>query len=919
MTLVLGVVWSLYILAAFAGWGGMLARVLGLGSVPDAGLAATWGMAGLLAAGAVLNLGGLVSPAAIKLLLALGAASFVIGAAARRRSWIGGLGSNARWRLQPPVLAAGLVLVAVAALQLLGSVNGTINDVQRFRPFDLHDDLQAYLVFPEKLLEQGSLGPEPFEPRRMLNLGGQSFLQTLVVSALPLRQIHLLDGGIAVLMLLGLVWGWMRRERVPWPLQGLILLVTATLPHLDARGNTSSVMTGVVVLLAWYRTITDPQVKAAPPAARAILQALLIAAAACLKSTFIPFVAVAFVMLLILGEPRRAWRERVRESALTAGLAALVLAPWMLSVMLSSGTLLYPLLGRGFHATHYFPGFGNVTEGGGLAWHEALRMLIRQLGHVWVVLILLLFLPRRRHREAAAFVVAALVAAGAIVFLVDATLNRSLGRYIFPLAQAGLLIVLGACLSGRPHPGRRWPLERLAAVVVGLALLVSGNEVTQRLLTRLVDNLAGARAEDRLATDREDLVHSQLLAGVPAGSPVLARLRLPFRLDFGAHEVYIMGFPGMASPPPGLPLFQGPEAVATYLRATGIRYLAYSLGPSSGEGSLLNLSEAEINQRYPRSRTRWAMLRYHEDFDQAVRTLVGSYHALFDAGTEVVLDLERPARRLVPLPAGASAEGLSAGGWAAPDVRIRGLRLRAPAGAPLLVVRTHGWDPRGVNPDLVQPRLTADGRSLPLVSAQDRAFLFAVPSNLPITDLELSVVPLRPEQIGATPSQTPLGLDLASIELVPGSGALGEPTRRPRQVLAPRVLPELVADRSGFYRDNNWTDGNGVLSSLAISVSESQRVLIVACRGGHPALEDRDRLGLGVRVNGIELAFAGQQGKEMAFTLFRGLREIEEIRITSATFVPSQSGGGRDTRNLGFPVDFVELRPVAPGNRERPS
>jgi hypothetical protein len=43
------------------------------------------------------------------------------------------------------------------------------------------------------------------------------------------------------------------------------------------------------------------------------------------------------------------------------------------------------------------------------------------------------------------------------------------------------------------------------------------------------------------------------------------------------------------------------------------------------------------------------------------------------------------------------------------------------------------------------------------------------------------------------------------------------------------------------------------------------------------------------------------------------VREIEEIRISSATFVPSQSGGSRDSRTLGFPVDFVELRTGAVG------
>ncbi|MCU0292894.1 MAG: hypothetical protein MUF10_13030 [Thermoanaerobaculaceae bacterium] len=448
---------------------------------------------------------------------------------------------------------------------------------------------------------------------------------------------------------------------------------------------------------------------------------------------------------------------------------------------------------------------------------------------------------------------------------------------------------------------------------------MSGNEASQRLLTRLVDNLAEARAEDRVATARDELAHTQLLASVPAGATVLARLRLPYLLDFGAHRVFIMGFPGMASPPPGLPLFQGPEAVASYLRATGVRYLAYSTRPATGEGSLLNLSEAEINQRYPKSRTRWAMLRYHQDFDRTVRALMTSYRRVFDAGTEVLLDLGQRADAVVPLPEGARAEGLSSDGWAAPQVRVSGLRLRAPGSGGYLVVRTRGWDPRGTSAELVQPRLLAGDRDLPLAATRDRAFVFAVPGDLSISTLQLTVAPLRPEEIGARRDQAPLGIDLASIELVANSTEPGEPTGRPRQLLPPRILPEQVADRSGFYRDNNWTDGTGVLASLVVPVRDGRHVLVVGCRGGHPFLRDPDRLRLRVRVNGIELEPVGQAGTELTFALYRGFEGIEEVRISSATFVPSQSGGSRDTRTLGFPVDFVELRSGAPGSGGGPS
>lgn len=900
--LLAGTAWAGYVVLALVGWGRLVARLLGTAAC-DWGLAAAWGAGALLAAGGVFSLTGLFSPALVKLLLAAGAAHTLIAIATTR------LKNRSRWRVwatNPALATAGAVFAAILLLHVLGSVNGNINDMQRFRAFDLHDDVQAYLAFPEKLLQQGSLGAEPFEPRRMLNLGGQSVLQTLILVALPVRQIHLLDGGVAVVMLAGLVWGWARRERLPLPLTTILMLVALTLPHLEARGNTSSLMTGVVMLFAWFRTVT--WARTAPTGwTRVALAALMLAGVVSLKSTFIPFAAFAFFGLAVFPD-ERTWRARLGDALATAAVALLLLAPWMISVLASSGTLLYPLLGRGFHATHDFPGFSNVSEGGGLGWHEVMRMVIRQLGHVWVVLLLLFAIPDRRHRSAQAFGVAAVLGAVAIVWLVDATLNRSLVRYILPFSHAALLALLAASLSGHSRAARRWPLGTIAGVVVAIGILVTGSDVTQRQLLRLVDNLGPATADASLATPAEKGAYAQMLEGIPPRAPVLARLRLPFELDFERHRIFLMGFAGMSSPPPGLPLFAGSEPLAAYLRASGIRFLAYTYDPLAGETSLLNLNEAEITQRYSKSRTRWAMLRYHQDFDANVRKLMRSYHREFDSGREVVLDLERRVASIVPLPAGSHGEGLGEEGWSQSRVSVRGLNIEVTGPAPALIVRTRGWDPRGTEAAQVQPRLQVNGVDLPLIATGPRHFAFDLTAVPAATALTIEVAPLGPEAFGAAPGTGTLGLDLAAIEMVEDLTALGEATRTPRQPLPSRIDPAVVWDRNGFYQDNNWTNGNGLLRSLDVEVAPAHRMLVLACRGGHPWLGEPERLRLRVVANGIELAFQSRRGLELTFALPRGIVRIEEIRIYSATFVPADKGTSRDTRTLGFPVDFIELR-----------
>lgn len=900
--LVAGTAWTAYIVLAFVGWGRLVARLVGT-TPRDWGLASAWGAGVLLAIGGALNLTGLVSPALVRLLLAAGAAHTLLGLVTGRSRRL------ARLRVlmtSPAVVAAGTILGAILLLQVLGSVHGTINDIQRYRAFDLHDDVQAYLAFPAKLLQQGSLGAEPFEPRRMLNLGGQSMLQTLILVAFPVRQIHLLDGGVAVLMLAGLVWGWSRRERVPLPLTAILLLIAVTLPHLDARGNTSSLMTGIVLMLAWFRTAWRPRTGGA---AQVVLHALMICAVVSLKSTFIPFAAFAFFCLAAFPD-ERSGRVRLHNALATAAVALLLLAPWMISVLASSGTLLYPLLGRGFHATHYFPGFGNVSDGGGLGWHEVLRMVIRQLGHVWVVLVLLLAIPSRRHRTAQAFGVAAILGAVAIVWLVDATLNRSLVRYILPFSQAAFLSLLAVSFSARCRTSRRWPLEMIVGVAVAIGVLVTGSDATQRQLLRLVDNLGPSAADASVPSPAETGAYTQMLEGIAPDAPVLARLRLPYLLDFEHHRIFLMGFAGMSSPPPGLPLFAGSEAVAAYLRDSGVRYLAYTYDPPNGEMSLLNLNEGEIAQRYPKSRTRWAMLRYHRDLDASVRALMRGYRREFDSGREVVLDLEHRVESIVPPPAGSRVEGLGEHGWSQPHVSVSGLRLAPTGPAPALVVRTRGWDPRGTDPEQVQPRLRVDGIDLPLVATGPQHFAFDLSAISALTTFSLEIAPLRPDAFGAAAGS--LGLDLAAIEMVENRHALGPATRTPRQPLATRIDPATVRDRSGFYQDNNWTNGQGVLRFLDVALTPDQRTLVLACRGGHPWLGELDRLRLRVLVNGIELRFLTRRGLELAFALPEGVSRIEEIRIVSATFVPAEAGTSRDTRTLGFPVDFIDLESERP-------
>jgi len=713
---------------------------------------------------------------------------------------------------------------------------------------------------------------------------------------------------VAVVIIIGLVWGAANRSQMDRRLALLALLLALTLPHLEARGNTSAVLTGTALLLGWFMIVHRATLENRGWLASGCIGGLMAGALVCIKSTFLPTAGLYYLLTLLIGllQGHRPSRWYGAEAASTVVTGSVVLAPWMVSLYLSSGTLFYPLLGRGTFGGRYSDGFADIRGAVDPLGMDYVQALVRLVVEFSPLVLLFVVSRTRGNRAAPALAMAVLASLVLLVAATDPELNRSLYRYVFPGYVAGLLALLVTAfepVDDRSTPGLQLP--QAAAIAVATWIVLAGMPQTGKSYVRLAANVVDAVSGPDFVSARDRAVYREMLGQVPHDAPVLSRLRFPFLIEPASARIMVMGFPGMSSPPPGMPLRSGGEALADYLTGHAIRYLAYTYRPETGRVSLLNLTPEHIRSRYPRSRVRWAILRYHELFHGLVRELMSSRKRLYDSGDNVVLDLGAPVVSVRPEDPAAALEGVSANGWTSGALEVPSIRLPRPGGVNFLRVWTNGWHPFRDRPDLIRPSAAIDGVEMKLVDADSRGFLFEFSGHgRPVADISLTTTTFEPSRVGACDDGNLLGLDISSIEIYPPDVQI-RPTANTLQEVGPTILPEAVALKSNFYPDNNWTNGDGLLDGISYRVRESDRRLVVTCRKAHPFLGNIRRLALRVWINGIELEFLGGRSPDFSFALYEGLDEVNRIRISSSTFVPSELGSGNDDRTLGVPIRSI--------------
>ena len=621
---------------SFIGWGVSLARLFRLprdvGSTGCLGVSLAvcyGGVVDLLAVGGQLTTVGFV---------AVGA---VVGVAQVRSLELDGFSG-----LLPRSLPARLVLAAIVLLAVVG-IAGHIY----YADYDVYDDYLAYLVYPQKLLQTGLLGFEPFSERRLLtSLGGLYFLQALVLVGSGFFYLHTIDPAFGLALVLLLLLAAMARRRVAssWRI-GVLLFALLLMPTIL---NLTAILLPLALALFVYLLLeADPDVEAGPHSVGRILALALVGAALiAIKTAYLPW--IGFFLAFVYGRriilDRFAWRSWLEPTAV-AVLALLFLLPWMLASLRDVGTALFPALGRGFHASQY----GIYPTPWELAPASDYLGILLRTGEIIVLQVLLAWfifaLVARDTRAAIALEFGFLIASVVLVLAVaiGTGLEVHYPRYAYPGVAAALLVaayrfatmaslspgiralrmksaaVVGACFVASAA-GYHGLVQYYGHAVTNLGMAVLGPAFRPAMLAYIVSHDDGAvpRAIARMQQ------------AVPAGATVLERLDYPFLMDFRRNNVFIADYPAATSLPPGMPAFQGPEKLAAYLLGASIRYVAYAYADQARfpdwEKSLYNTGDRWIDFE-----TKLAF-----DFQHNLAALMQTRQIIYKDDERVVIDLQ---------------------------------------------------------------------------------------------------------------------------------------------------------------------------------------------------------------------------------------------------------------------------------------
>lgn len=510
----------------------------------------------------------------------------------------------------------------------------------RVLPFNEHDDFHAYLVFPFKFLQLGFIGNDPYNERRLSSaFGGNAFMAAIMLSGAKLQFLHALDLGVArlaiALSLLLIPFGFGRIGNfIKVILIVTVLILVAPGVNITPIFLPILLMLSLWVLMQWGcsqgQALSDQMVPMA-------LFVLVLSALCSLKNSFIPYGALLSLCYIYCVSQYNLTRLSL---AVTLGtLFFITLSPWMIDLYRSSGTLLYPILGQGFHASQYgdfaSPRQGLFIDGRflkdliGLLIPLNRSLIVFTAGILCCAIYLRIKLGKSKDSVGSIYFLPPIA-----TFIYAISMAIVLGgygtyRFIFSGIICGLLVTPIFFLQ-----------KKLSRTLIGLTILI--------LLLFMGRELKGFYLElknsptPRFSYTQGELTfelseakkYREVSHYLPNDGQTIARVSKPFLLK-ASPNIYVADFPGASSPKPGMPFAKGPQALLGYLRAQGIRYVVWEHSNSAG------FSKERYKDRLALTENPWARSQAERtfDFQENLEVFRKTLPVIYEANGISIIDL----------------------------------------------------------------------------------------------------------------------------------------------------------------------------------------------------------------------------------------------------------------------------------------
>lgn len=631
--------WGAFVLTAILGWGFLVLLLCGSLKKIDFGWQGSLGLAFSVIAGGVLNSFQLVSKNNIIIFLLIGLLveiiSLVVGLGVIKQSFAGFWASLKNRK----TFYIFLVLILFTILIRYSFSVAFFN-------FNIVDDQHAYLVFPVKMIQTGSLGIDPFSERRLLtSLGGKYFLDTFILAGAQIKNLHIMDNGVGLIIFLLVLLGLAKDRKLSLTSVLFIVFLAAIIP--SPTTNVTSFFTAAALFLALFRFLLEAEKHWPKLSGRLVVLSLLCAGVCALKSNLIlPVVVIYFAYFILELKSQGNRRGLLQHFILASVMIFLFLSPWMISMLHSSGSLLYPYLGKGYGAFINSPITSYYLQFNIYSLYRVASEVVIGMGMFFPFAILVwVWFSAENNKTKKVAITALLASLMGILALIYGDGGYGLYYYSFSFLIPSVLLALVLILEKGDLPFS--PKLSVSATNLGwvfLAVLV-GVYIQQDVgvfqdVKSAVNIDKGSVKFGLVNSDQvpapELSQYSTLQQAVPAGAIILARLDRNFLFNFKRNPIYIIDSPGIASPPPGLPYGQGSEVLANYLLAHNVRYVAYSYGNEANFGfaNAGSMLQPHVNPLL-RGETLGSF-----DFQDNLQQLGTTRKIIYDDGKNFVLDLK---------------------------------------------------------------------------------------------------------------------------------------------------------------------------------------------------------------------------------------------------------------------------------------